>query len=201
MGQIDTLATTHNIPINAVKSYTVEKNLGFLRNRVLFLGGSSVYNQYDSAASQNLYGIYEEKVSDPGVTSTAEATAFARRIINRQSIIQTVFNIEIIDDNFTDGGYDIESIKPGDQVVVSTEFGDLGSNYWGEMIWGQAYWKYDIYTIGGIPATVRRINYKFDRVMLECAFNYQNIAELLNKTDQEVKELQFADAPTTPTEV
>jgi len=198
LGQVDTLATSHLLPLNAVKSYTVEKTMGPLRNRILFLGGNSIFQQFDATPSQELYGIYEERVSDSGITSAADAEALADRILSRQSIIQTAFTIEVIDSNVSEGGYDIESIKPGDQVTVGTEFGDLGFNFWGESQWGQFYWKYDVYTIGGIPATVRRINYRFNSVILECAFNYQNVAELLNKTDREVRDLQFADAPTEP---
>lgn len=199
LGQVDTLATQHEIPINAIKSYVVEKNLGLLRNRVLFLGDNSIYKQYDSAASQDLYGVWEERVSDHGIGTATDAEALVNRILSRQSIIQTIFTIEVIDNHESDGGYDIESIKPGDQVTVNTDFGDLGFNFWGEFSWGESYWKFDIYTIGGIPATVRRITYRYNSVVLECAFNYQNVSELLNKTDREVKELQFAGAPNEPT--
>lgn len=198
LGQVDTLAAMHNIPMNAISNYVVEKNLGLIRNRILFLGSNSIYKQYDSDASQELYGVYEERVSDTGITNEADAEALANRILTRQGIIQTIFTIEVMDEAFTDGGYDIESIHPGDQVTVSTEFGDLGYNYWGQFSWGQAYWKYDVYSIGGVAATVRRITYKFDRVILECAFNYQNSSEILNKTDSDVKELQFVDAPDEP---
>lgn len=191
--------TTHYVSFQSVKSFSGEKNLGLMRNRVLFLGGSSVFRQVDALQSQALLGIFEERVSDNGLTTDADVTNAARNILNKGQLWQTSMTVEIMDDNFTNGGYDIESIKPGDKLIVSTDYLDFANIYWGSMTWGVDSWLFDAYAFTGLAATIKRITYKFDSIVCECSFSYQNLAQLIGQTESELKALQFVDAPTEPT--
>lgn len=202
MGTISTLSRSHTINIEKISNYKVNKQIGTMRNRIVFLGGGGLMQQTNALASQNAFGIFEERISDPGITVGADMTEIMGKILAQVSAIQTTITAEIMDDALSEnGGYDIESIRPGDIIKVTTDLLDVSNTFWGAFTWGIDSWKYDAYAIAGIPAIVKRVQYKLHSVIVECSFNYQNVDQLISRLTQQVKELQFAGAPTSPTDV
>lgn len=197
---IDQHGTVHRIPIEKCLSVKYQKSISFLRNRVLFLGGGSppLYNQYDASGSQNSWGIYEEKIADERVTDNDTAQSISERFLADKQAGSNFFIVEILDSTFSRFGYDIESIQPGDQIIVSTNELDASYNLWGNFIWGVDYWLYNFYAMGGIPGVVQKKTYKFDSAIFECSFNFDQQNQRIEDIERDLTDYRFKDAPDTP---
>lgn len=197
---IDQHGTTHIIALNACKSMKFEKSIAYIRNSVLFLGGGSpqLYNKYDITSSQNSWGLWEEKIIDERVSDNATAEIIANRFLADRQSATNYFTLEIMDSNFSELGYNIESLKPGDQIMLHSQDLDFSVLTWGNFTWGVDFWKYDFYSITGIPSIIRRITYKYDSVIVECSFNFEQQNQRIEDIKRDLTNYRFKDAPTTP---
>ena len=193
--------TTHRLSMNKLISFKVEKSIALIRNSVIFLGGGDppIYKKYDATGSQNSFGVWEEKIADESVTDEDTADVIVNRFLGDNKIGFNYFTIEIADSNFSDNGYDIESIKPGDKIIVDTQNFDFGYTIWGNFYWGIDYWLYDFYAISGIEMIVKKINYKFTSLIVDCAYMIDNQEQRIEDIQRDLTNYRFKDAPSTPT--
>jgi hypothetical protein len=197
---IDTHGTTHRIPMSSCKSVKFQKSIAFLRNKVLFLGGGSpqMLKEYNATGSQNAWGVWEERISDERVSDTATAQAISSRFLADRQGGTNYFFVEVMDSNFSQNGFDIESVKPGDQIIINSHILEFANLTWGNFTWGVDYWKYDFYAITGIPGVIQRINYKFDSAVFECSFNFENQDQRIEDINRDLTNYRFKDAPDVP---
>lgn len=176
------------------------KSITDLKNRLYFLGGGSpqMFKKYDKAGSQNAFGLFEEKIADERVTDATTAQSISDKILNYKQSPQTKLTIEIKDNNFNAQGYDIESIQPGDRIIVDSEWFDWSHTLWKDFKWGEDSWKYSVYALTGIPAIVRRINYKFDSIVCECEFEFIDSSKRIEDINRDLTNYRFKDAPDAP---
>ena len=197
---IDTHGMNHKIYLSQCKGIVFDKSVAFIKNRVLFLGGGGLYKEYNATASQNAWGINEEKIADERVTTEATASIIANRFLNERQVPTNFFRLEVLDKTDKFNGYDIETIKPGDTITVFTNTStlDFAQLTWGNFTWGVDYWKYDFYAIAGIPGIVKKINYKYDSAIFECAFTFENQEQRIEDVNRDLTNFRFKDAPDLP---
>lgn len=197
---IDTHATTHRIPLQKCLSVRFQKAISFIRNRVVFLGGGSpqLYEQYDSEGSQNQYGVWEERLADEQVEDSETAGVLSRRFLTDRQSPTNYFTVEVADSNFNSHGFDIESVKPGDEIIITSDTGDYAFNIWGAFVWGVDKWKYNFYATTGIPGVVQRIVYRYDSAVFECSFNFDKQIERIEEVSRDLTDYRFKDAPDEP---
>lgn len=194
--------TIHEISMQKCKNIKFEKTVAFVRNRVLFLGGGSpqLFKKYDAVSSQNVFGLYEEKISDERVTDANTAQILSERFLKENQVAVNYFVLEVMDSNYSANGYDIEAIKPGDKILIHSNTSlDFAYSIWGGFFWGATQWKYDFYSFCGIPGIVKKIMYKFTSAVIECSFNFDKQQERIEDINRDLTNYRFKDAPDAPT--
>lgn len=193
-----TIATTkHTIHMKDCKRVSFQKSIALTKNRVLFLGGGTpqLFRQVDSNAEQNAWGVKETKVADERVTDNATADIIATRNLNNLKQPVNYFRVELSSDKYL-----IESISVGDEITMFAGNGDLDFSLisWGSFTWVTDNWKYDFYAVAGLPAIVNKITYKYDSVVLDCAYAIDNQEQRIEDINRDVVDFRFKDAPDAP---
>lgn len=172
-----------------------------MRNKVVFLGGGTpqLYKVYNSTGSQDEYGTYEEKKIDERVTDSSSSSVLSNKILAQKAVPTTIVNLTVIDSNFIDKkGYNIESFKVGDKVILNTDQYDDSYNLWGEFTWGKDYWLFDIEATTGVEYVIKKIKYNYDECELELDFNPLDAIQRIEDIQRDLTNYRFKDAPDTP---
>ncbi len=119
----------HNFTIGKnISKMTIEKGIDSAKNIALVWDGAiaGVYKQFKDDASIGAYGRRVEQITDPkiGAAATIENFGIKFREENKDARVRAV--IEIIDNNESALGYDIESIEPGDTCKITGIDADAG---------------------------------------------------------------------------
>ena len=100
-----------------LNSLQIESRLDTIVNFVLIWNrdtGSPIYRMYTDNNSVNLHGTRMVKIQDNAIISTAIADKIGSRIIDELKNPDVRVEMDILDNNESSDGYDIESIRPGD---------------------------------------------------------------------------------------
>ena len=105
-----------------IYSVNFDKNISEIKNEVLFwngvTGGGSIAKKYTDATSVTNYGRRVELKQDGRVTSTTTADAIGNRFIADNKDVFDVVTIQVLDNGFSDMGYDTDSIQVGDTFLI-----------------------------------------------------------------------------------
>lgn len=197
-------ATVHNLYLNRhIKNIEVNKNMAELTNRILFVGGGTpqLYEQYSSTGSVGDYGAYEEYLSDESVTDSNSAENIANRYLSIRNLPKTTYLVEIIDSNFSENGYDIESFRVGDKVKITTQRNDDSYTIWGRFNWGQDYWYYKIRALFGITQFIKKINYNMFGCTLELQLEPDQIIERIENINSDFQQYRIQNIPDIPSNI
>lgn len=189
--------TLHTIAKKNVLSISFEKSLIGIKNRIYFLGGGDtpLYNRYDMEGSQRNWGLYEEILNDGRVTEEDTARHLAKNNLKAKGSPKMILEVVIMDNNFSEGGYDIESIKPGDKLRITTDELDMGKVFWGEFIWGVDFWKYGLNAVYGVDVLIESIEYGFNKIVCKCKFEMDRLTERIEDVQKDLQDTQTEDAP------
>lgn len=113
------LKATHTFTFGKdFKSIKVEKNMENVINHVLFSSSGNadreILQHYEDTASISLYDDRWELLTDSRVSDIDTADNIGTSALNEKKDANVKVTIEILDNNGTESGYDIESINPGD---------------------------------------------------------------------------------------
>lgn len=111
----------HHFVLNKhISRIKASKSADSVKNILLLFDGVSTYKQYKNDASISIYGRRVKQMTDINLTP-ADTTTMANlgaAFINENKDPKIRIEVEIIDNNESDKGYDIESIKPGDTCNI-----------------------------------------------------------------------------------
>ncbi len=179
-------ATTHTFIFGRhFTSVRVEKGMEKIKNAVLFwnqiTGTGQIYKLYKDEASVNDYGRRITKYIDPGrVGSTTDADKIAEGIIEEHKEPDIKVIVEIIDNNYSSKGYDIESIEPGDTCVFLGFSDALNETFKENMI-------------------ITEVEYHLNRAILIIEPLSASIVDRIEEIARGLENSQSKDAPTSYT--
>ena len=96
------------------KSLRIQKSMETLRNFVLVWDGDSFFKNYSNSSSILKYGRRVNAIQDNAIGDSVTANGIASKYLNENKDQEISIVCEIIDNNLSEYGYDIESIQPGD---------------------------------------------------------------------------------------
>jgi len=188
-----------------ISNVQASNDLGEMTNRVVFLGGDTgggtyLFKEFNNTASQNLFGVYEKIIVDQRVTLESTAEFKANKLLNDQSIFQSDLQVTVIDSNIKDGtGYDIESLKIGDKIIIYGSDQDGEYIKWGAVNWGESWWLTAPYTLFGIEYIIKKINYRWDNCVLQLDVEPEQNTERIEDVNRDLVQSEMTNAPDAPT--
>lgn len=195
---------THKFTLGIeVENLETFRRIEDLVNRVLFTGGGSppLFRVYQNTGSQDAYGLYEIKKVDQRVTLAATASIISNRLIDTFKDPEIRSKFTIVDSNGpkANRGYDIESIKVGDTLLVK----GLKSAIMNSSLWDSALWDFDVWdqTISASAADVIQIlsiDYKPDSIVIEASSRLPQIAKRIEDINRNLQNTQTVDNPVAP---
>lgn len=199
-----------------IQSIQFSKTTENLYNAVYFLGGdtgggTNLYRKYNSTTSQTEYGVREYRIQDGRVTTAATAEAISQKFLDENDHFEQTLTAVVIDNNGSDGslfsqkGYDIELLKPGDVVQILDARTPTQTTLWydstgttGNMVWDVSFWDYNIIYSLGIPMQIQTINYQFNTAILTLSTRLPDIAKRIEDLEDDLITLESDGIPTTP---
>lgn len=118
--QIPTTPTHYFTFGKNITSVKMTKSILDMTNSVLFWNDNTpaISKLYADSLSASKYGRRVKKIKDSRFTVTANADSYAQREIDNGKNPLNTIEIEIIDNNYSSFGYNIETIKPGDTFRI-----------------------------------------------------------------------------------
>lgn len=193
--------TIHKLKYDTLESFNFGRDLTAIINKVLFVGGGdpALFNVYENVYSEISYGLAEELYVDERVTLDDTANRLSKHKIDNFSKPRVTGSVTIIDNNFTEkNGYDIDSIRVGDSVRISTDLIDDDYTRWGEFTWGVDYWKFIDTAVFGIDFRVSRMIYDFDKVTLELDFDPDMTTKRIEDINRDLTGFKSENSPSVP---
>jgi hypothetical protein len=165
------------------KSIKISKSMEKIRNFLLIWNGdpsgSAIFKYYSDEASIKKYGRRSDFIQDNGITDTSSADKMGAKYIAENKDPSIKLTCEILDNNFDDvNGYNIESIQVGN----TCKFINFNSS---------------ITDILNDNMLITKVDYLFDRVILEIELIKTGIVDIQNKTTKQVTELKAQGIPAT----
>jgi len=162
------------------KKVEVFKNMEKVVNRVLFNStpeeGSHILKLYSDTDSSDKYDDRWEIVSDSRVRLEETADSIANSELNEKKDADITTKAEIIDNNESEFGYDIESIKPGDTCSF-LGFSDITSRTFEDVM------------------LIKAVDYSLDKVSIEVESLYESLARELEKNKIRLQQQELSDIP------
>lgn len=100
------------------QSVRIYKSMGYIKNLMLVWDRSTNYKLYQKENSIEKYGRRMEKRFDAGFQDNADTMDdMAKKFLQQNDEPRVKIIAEIIDNNESDKGYDIDSVEPGDTCI------------------------------------------------------------------------------------
>lgn len=166
-------ATHYFIRGRHFREINIEKNMEKVVNNVIFSnsgGANTIYKHYSDSDSIDDFGDRWETINDDRVKIEATADEMANKVLDTKKEADRKITIEILDNNYSSKGYDIESIEPGDTCSL------LGFDE------GQQPFENNM--------QIKSVSYEPHRAILELETRHEMIA---SQTQKNKEELQKAD--------
>lgn len=162
-------------PTTADHALTLGKNVSGVKfNRstrrqvtriILYYTGGSVTR---TAAEFDPQDCRDQVVVDEKITDETIAIAVADGLLGRLNVVELRGRATVIDSSGSDGlGYDIETIIPGDTVVIKNPEHLDQPPAWGDVAVGTTIWDGDPAAMQNEVLLVTKMTYRFDEVVLE----------------------------------
>ena len=175
-------------------------------NTVYFVGqesaGVPMYRVYENTGSIDAYGIHALKYVDQRVTQTATADTMSNRIIDKRKDPEVRTKITIVDNNQnrTNIGYNIESIKPGQTMKIQ----NINQGVKTVSKWDIAEWDVDVWdqTLSYTAADIIQIlsvDYTPSAIIIEASSRLPDISKRVEDVNRNLEESQTYNTPTSPT--
>jgi len=198
---------THTFSIGKQISYMETwRRAEDLVNRVYFVGGDTgggviLYRMNDNDASVSAYGIRAEKKVDQRVTTTTTADIMANRTINSKKDPEIRTTLIVIDNNGSDPllGYDIESIKPGDTMIIrNLQYGAKTITLWDIAKWDEDVWDQTLTYASASVIQILSVEYSPNQVRIEASSRLPEIAKRIEDIYRNLEETQTLEVGGTP---
>lgn len=187
-----------------VSGYAAVKTIENMYNAVYFLGGEvggvNLYKKYAQTTSIADYGELAYPMQDTRVTLDSTAEIMSQRLLNESDHFDQTVNLTVVDPM-----YDIESIKPGDVIIVNSPNQESSETLWwndantaGNAWWDESYWDFDIAKSLGIPMQVMSINYKFYTAELTVSTRLPEITKRIEDIERNLVVTQSSNIPSSP---
>jgi len=156
-----------------LSSLKVEKRIDTIVNFVLIYNrdtGSPIYRMYTDNNSVNLYGTRTLKIQNKSIINTDIADKIGNRIINEMKNPDVRVEMDIIDNNESSDGYDIESIRPGDTFKLRGVNDALANTIYDDMQITEVQYRLDGARViaepvkSGIIQSIVNVNTKLDEI-------------------------------------
>lgn len=168
-------------------------------------GGTKLYKKYSNSTSQSNFGVFEKILSDERVTNADTAENRANREIEKGSSPIRYLEAEIVDSNGSAGGYDIESLKPGQVIQILSSEIPTQFTYWyndagtqGNMLWDLSFWNYNVDASLGVPFQIQSIEYQGDRAIIKCSDVLADLATTVEQLEFRQLLKETVDSPNSP---
>jgi len=186
-----------------------ERNIDDFANEIYFIGGetggSNLFLFTKDTTSIDDYGKQAEKVFDAGVTNTQTATKIIQRRLQEKANPTRRTIVRIADSNgstYSDIGYDIESIKVGENISISELTGAIPNpTLWDNFVWEQNLWDNVRSAELSDLMQIVRITYNPDFLELEATTRLPEINRRIEDINLKVESNNLVGNPTIPTEV
>lgn len=164
------------------KKVSVFKNMEKVWNNILFFNSSTnstkILKRYRDINSENNFDDRWYIITDGRVKDMATANSMANSFLNERKDAEIDVEVEIIDNNESDFGYDIELIEPGDTCQF------LGFNTTTSQTFSD-------------NMLIKEVDYKIDKVVIRLESLQESLARQQNKTRAKIKEESLSDIPST----
>lgn len=204
----DTDNISHRFTIGRdILEYTPEKRFDNIINTVYFRGGDTgggvyLYYKYTNSGSVGEYGTRAMFLIDQRVIVAGTAEIMANRVLNANNNPEIRVVIKVMDSNVENDseqylGYDLESIKVGQtcKILNATK---QSYNLWGESIWDEDDWDFDITNAVGQQLQIMSVDYYPDYAILELSNKQPDIAKRIEDIDRNWKDNVAVENPATP---
>lgn len=172
--QTSTAAADHKLAVGReIKSINARKTKEQVVNEVYFVGGTpaggeQLYLKFSRPGSIDAYGRRSQIVIDQRVTLSGTAGQKANKILDEFESPLTRLEVEVVDDNANNLGYDIESIEPGDSIQIQNiTYGAEDSSLWDIMYWDVDNWDGSITNSQAEILQIKTVDYNYDSVRIE----------------------------------
>jgi len=172
-----------------------------LRNLYYFLGGGDpqMYVKKERAVSSGLYGKRANRSQDERILYQDSASIIIDTYLDTYDHPAVMGSVTIADSNGDDGGYDIESFKPGQVVVIEDPKSLAPDSKWDEFYWDEGYWDFPLSSATGVPFQIISISYTLDKATLELAYFAQDGAKRINDIKRNLEQSRTKNSPIAPT--
>jgi len=183
------------------------KTVENLYNTVYFAGGGdpNLYKKYERTSSQTEHGIREIKEQDGRVTVEATAETISNKFLDENDHFEQRLTCTVIDNNGSKGqiggvkGYDIESLRPGDVVVIKHPQSEVRHTLWDVAQWDVDFWDFNIAYSIGIPMQIQSITYAFNTADLTLSTRLPDISKRIEDIERNAETTATEAIPDTPT--
>lgn len=179
-----------------------EKSVENMVNRIYFTGGdvsgTPLFKKYERASSIANYGLYAKKIVDGSVTNAGTADIIAGAVLDRSDAPEVRTILVIRDSNAGLGGYDIESIKPGDTCKI-VGFKTQDTSQWDLAVWDTDKWDYDITEVSSTVQQIMKVSYEPHQVTLEISSRLPNISKRVEDIKRNLDRIYTDQNPSAPT--
>lgn len=164
------------------KSVKVQKNIEGMVNYIRFWNGLQttdagyLKNFYNDTTSQESYYLWMEQKVDGRITVDGTADSICNSTLDEKDTPSIKTIIEVIDNNGGTGGYDIESINPGDTCTLMG-FNDVTSNTFEKNM------------------TITQVDYTLDKVTITLSNKQEEVGRQIAKINSTLDDVRMEDAP------
>lgn len=185
-----------------IETIVPEKSVENMTNRIYFTGGdvsgTPFYKKYERGSSISTYGLYAKKVVEGSVIIESTADIIACAILDKGDVPEVRTTLVIRDSNYGFGGYDIESIKPGDTIkILGSKIQD--TSLWDLGIWDDSSWDFSLTEVSSTVQQVMKVSYEPTKVTLEISSKLPNISKRVEDIKRNLDRVYTDLNPTAPT--
>ncbi len=165
------------------------------------VAGENLFRVYDRSASIASYGRSAVFITDNRLTDvdTMQKFADAQLDLNDEPEVRTQANILDNNNEESEKGYDIETVKPGNIAKILNYLSKKTYTLWGQALWGVDKWGYDIANVTATNTYISKVSYTPEKISLELSsrlpFFTRSVNELRRRLDL-VSTEKNPDAPT-----
>lgn len=153
-----------------------------------------IYKRYQSAGSQDTYGLFEHRYVDERVTLPDTAQILSTKFLNQNNAPDVTINVTVLDNNFTEGGVDIESFEIGDKIMLIDDNYNLSGGVWGEGKWGDGRWGEKHMAVYGKEAYITGYTYSYDKIQLQCSFSPTQVSKRIEDINRDLTATRYEKA-------
>ena len=218
-----TVSPQNVISLNAPSNITdhkflIGKNIEYMKpskditnvvNDIYFIGGipagqSQLYRRYTRSSSTSSYGNKAMKMQDQRVTLTGSSDLLAGRYLDyfQNPLVQTELHIADSNGQDINKGYDIESVKVGQNIaILNLKGSSKAHSNWDTSTWDVTNWDYLSSFITSDILQVQSIDYKPDGIVIQAAVALPYVQKTIAQVTNQLSNYTQATIPVKPTAV